>query len=80
MGVALAFQVAFFVIGWDPVRHRSLMIPAVLEKLGFAIPALVLFGQGGIGTAVLIAGMMDLFLGVLFVVVFATAKSHTSSV
>jgi len=34
LAVALAWQVAFFVIGSDPARFRPLMIPAILEKLG----------------------------------------------
>ena len=34
VGVALAWQFAFFVIGKDPVRFRLIMIPSVLEKTG----------------------------------------------
>ncbi len=36
LGIAIAWQVGFLVLGRDPVRHRPLMPVAVLEKLGFA--------------------------------------------
>jgi hypothetical protein len=48
-GVTLAWQVMFVVIGFDPVRYRTAMLPSMLEKarLGFAsmdATWLVLFG------------------------------------
>lgn len=41
---ALAWQIAFFVIASGPIRLRPLMIPSVIEKLGYgaAVPALFL--------------------------------------
>ena len=68
VGVAVAWQVAFLVIASDPVRFRPMMIPAVLEKLSFAIPTAALFMTGRSPAVVFGAGMFDLFLGVLFVV------------
>jgi hypothetical protein len=68
VGVAVAWQVAFLVIATDPVRFRPMMIPAVLEKLSFAIPTAVLFIKGRTPAVVFGAGMFDLFLSVLFVV------------
>jgi len=50
-GVTLAWQVMFLVIASDPVRYRTAMLPAVLEKAGFAIAVPVLYaadrGAGG---------------------------------
>jgi hypothetical protein len=48
MGVALAWQLVFLVIGWDPMRFRPLMIAAIVEKAGFIIPAGVLYAHGRI--------------------------------
>jgi hypothetical protein len=67
VGVALAWQVAFLVIATDPVRFRPMMIPAVLEKVSFFIPAAVLFVNGRSPGVILGAGILDLLLGVLFV-------------
>ena len=67
IGTALAFQLAFWIIGSDPVRHRALMPAAVLEKLAFVIPAGVLAATGPIGGTTLAAGVIDLVLGIGFV-------------
>ena len=70
LGVAVAWQVAFLVIAQDPVRYRPMMIPAILEKAGFAIAAPVLFAQQRISGVVLGFGILDLMWGILFVVAF----------
>jgi hypothetical protein len=75
VGVALAWQFAFFVIAKNPVRFRPMMIPSVLEKLGFGIPVIVLYTQRRIGAGDLALGCIDLLLGALFLVAFgATAE------
>ncbi len=38
LGVAIAWQLGFLVIAKDPIRFRPLMVPAMLEKLGFSVP------------------------------------------
>ena len=72
--MALAWQVAFFVIGSDPVRFRPVMIPAILEKLGFVITALVFYARGRISNADASAAWPDLILGCLFIVAFFKAR------
>jgi hypothetical protein len=67
IGVAVAWQFVFLLIGRDPERYRPLMIPAVLEKLAFGVPAIILFVQGQIPGSVLFFGLLDLTLGTLFV-------------
>src|SRR5690349_24624212 len=44
--VAVAWQVLFLVLSTDPVRYRPMMIPAMLEKIGFPIAVVVLYLQG----------------------------------
>src|SRR5262245_12899545 len=46
LGVTLAWQFLFLVIGSDPVRYRPAMPPAMLEKAGFAFAVPVLFAAG----------------------------------
>jgi hypothetical protein len=74
IAVALAWQVAFFVIGSDPLRFRPVMIPAILEKLGFVVTALVLYARGRISNADASAAWPDLILGCLFIVAFLKAR------
>ncbi len=66
VGVALAWQVVFLAIGLDPMRFRPLMLAAVVEKASFAIAVVALFAAGRLAVPVLVAGLIDLTLGVLF--------------
>src|SRR5256885_11592667 len=43
--VALAWQVAFLLIGRDPVRFRPLMIAAMIEKFGYVATLTVLYAR-----------------------------------
>jgi len=45
VAVGLVWQIAFLIIGSDPVRFRPMMIPAMLEKFGYVITLLVLYLQ-----------------------------------
>jgi len=72
LSVAMAWQIAFLVIGSNPARFRPLMIPAILEKLGFVSTLAVLYAQSRISAADAQAAVPDLMLCVLFVVALAT--------
>lgn len=74
IGVALAWQFAFFLIARDVRRYRLLMLPAVIEKAAFGVPALLLFAAGRVGADVLTFGCIDLVLGALFVVSFVRTR------
>jgi hypothetical protein len=45
VGVGLAWQVVFIVIARDPVRFRTMMIPAMLEKFGYGASFWCLVGS-----------------------------------
>jgi hypothetical protein len=68
LGVALAWQVLFFVIARDPVRYRGAMLPAILEKVAFGAAAIVLYAQDRLAAPNLGAGLIDLVLAALFVI------------
>lgn len=68
IGVAVAFQLVFLVISRDPLKYRAMMLPSVAEKFAYGIPCLVLYLQGRLSPVILGAGMIDLLLGVLFIV------------
>ena len=76
LSVTLAWQIAFLVIGSHPVRFRLLMIPSIVEKLGYVVTVAMLHGQARISSADATAAVPDLLLGLLFVVAFLkTPKS-----
>jgi hypothetical protein len=47
-----------------------MMLPSILEKAVFGIPAVILFMQQRISAFTLAAGLVDSLLGVLFVVAY----------
>jgi hypothetical protein len=68
IGVAIAFQLVFLIIASDPAKYRAMMLPSVFEKFSFAIAAVVLFMQHRMPALLFAAGMIDLLLGVLFII------------
>ena len=76
VGVTLAWQVLFLVLSGNPVRYRPMMIPAILEKVGFVIAATVLFFQNRIPTPPLIGASIDLVLAVFFVLAYLKTPSQ----
>jgi hypothetical protein len=70
IGVTLAWQMVYLVIGRDPIRYRTMMILGMLGKLSFGIACVVLYGQGRLAPIVLAASSVDMILAVLFVISF----------
>lgn len=66
IGVAVAWQVAFLIIGRDPARYRPLMLAAIIEKATFVIAVAVLFSLGRVEVPTVIAAGGDMLLGILF--------------
>jgi len=80
VGVALAWQVVFLLIGRDPVRYRPIMIACVLEKLGYGLAVIVLLGLGRVAASTLITAGIDLTLGALFVAAYLKTPSQAPAV
>jgi hypothetical protein len=70
VGLALAWQIAFLIIGANPVRLRPMMIPSVVEKFTFCVAVVVLVLNGKMHRPDLVFAGTDLTLGVLFVAAF----------
>jgi hypothetical protein len=69
-GVTLAWQFMFLVIASDPVRYRRAMLPAVLEKAGFAVAIPILYAAGRVAGVWAGFAAMDATWLVLFVVAY----------
>lgn len=70
IGVALAWQFAFFLIASDVARYRPLMAVCVFEKLAFGVATVVLFLQARVPALVLGFGIVDLVLATSFTIAF----------
>ncbi len=70
LGVTLAWQVLFLVIGSDPIRYRRAMLPALVEKAGFVLAIAVLYLRERVAAMWLGFAAMDAAWLVLFLVAF----------
>ena len=71
LAVTMTWQFAFLVIGSDAARFRLMMIPSLIEKVGFVLSVGILYAEGRV-SAVDIGGVTpDLLWAVLFAIAFA---------
>lgn len=70
IGIALAWQLVFFIIARDPVRYRPLMLAALVEKGSFGFAAIALYLSRRLSAQMLGAGLIDLMLGALFAIAY----------
>jgi len=77
-GVALAWQVAFLVIGSDPARFRPLMLPAVIEKVTYGAAVLWLVIEGRTPLPMVGTAIIDLVLAILFTASFFRTRASSS--
>jgi hypothetical protein len=68
ISTVIAWQIAFIFISRDPLKHRPLMIPAILEKMIYAFSIFVLALQGRVAGAIIGFATIDSILGVLFII------------
>ena len=76
IGLALAWQVLFFIIAGDPVRYRGAMWPAILEKVSFGVAVIVLFAQGRVAVPLAGPAVIDLTFATLFFLALRTTASN----
>lgn len=74
LGLALAWQAAFLVLARDPARFRAMMIPAILEKISFAVPAFILIAGGRSPALVAVGASIDLVLASFFLAAYLKTK------
>lgn len=79
VGVVIAWQLAFLLVARDPARYRALMPVAVVEKLGFGLPALVLYARHRIAGSTLGFGVIDLVLAALFATSYVLTRPSRES-
>lgn len=78
IGVAVVFQIVFLILSRDPVRYRPMMIPAILEKVSFGIPVVILYLQQRVAGITLGLAMVDATLGMLFLIAYLKTRPPES--
>jgi hypothetical protein len=75
VGVTLAWQLAFLLIGKDPHRLRLIMLPSILEKASYVLSILVLFLQHQLSVSQSLLAVTDFIWAVLFIAAFVATDS-----
>ena len=75
VGVTLTWQLVFLIIGRDPARYRSLMLPAILEKLSYVLANLGLVIGHEMSPSQALPSSSDLVLAILFGFALLRTKS-----
>ena len=66
IGVVVVWHLLFLLISRDPVRYRPAMLLATTEKFVFGVPTVLLYLQGRVVLPILIAALVDILFGLLF--------------
>ncbi|MCI0555453.1 MAG: hypothetical protein L0287_31290 [Anaerolineae bacterium] len=75
--VVIAWAVLFICISRDPLKYRLMMIPAILEKIPYAVTVFILSSQGRIAEMNVTFGIIDLVWGILFTIAYFKTKEST---
>jgi hypothetical protein len=80
IGVTVAFQIVFLIIGRDPVRLRPIMPACMVEKISFGAAIFPLYAAHRVQSGVVIFASIDLILCALFIASwFKTAATATTT-
>lgn len=80
LGLAILWQIIFVFIAIDPVRYRSFMPLAILEKFVYSIPVVILYSQGRLHPNILKSAMGDPIFGILFIAAYFLSGRNGSAV
>lgn len=74
LGVTLAWQLVYILIGWDPTRYRPMMLLAAFAKAAFAAAAFTLYLGGRVPLLMVFVALPDAIFAVLFVYAFWASR------
>jgi hypothetical protein len=66
VGVTLLWQLVFVLISLDPIRYRPIMWIAIVEKVIYTTPVLILFSIGEVQPKLVAPSLIDPIFGALF--------------
>jgi hypothetical protein len=79
VGLALVWQLVFLLIARHPIKYRTLMLFAVLEKASFGLVVPILFAIGRAPFPILIGSTIDLVWLVLFAIAYGKTPGRETS-
>ena len=69
--LGITWQILFLILATDPIKYRSMMIPSMLEKIGYPAALIVLHLQNRIAPRMFALGSLDWLFLILFAIAYA---------
>jgi hypothetical protein len=76
--LGIAWQVVFFILATEPIKYRAMMIPSMLEKIGYPVALIFLHFQNRIAPRMFALGSLDWLFLVLFAIAYIKTAPHTT--
>lgn len=76
IGVAVAWQIVFLIISQNPAKFKLIILAAIVEKFSYGIAVIILFSQARIVVPVLVVGLIDTMLGLLFIISYFKVRKN----
>jgi hypothetical protein len=74
--VAIAWQILFLILATDPIKYRAMMIPSMLEKIGYPVALISLHLQNRIDPRMFALGSIDWIFLVLFTIAYRKTRTQ----
>jgi hypothetical protein len=74
-GAALVWQFVYLTIGADPIRFRPMILLAVMAKLSYFIPVVILFVQARLSALTFWISSADGVFAILFLLAFLKTRA-----
>src|SRR6266850_8332195 len=76
IGVTLAWQIMYLIIGSHPIKYRTIMLVAIFAKITYGVASFMLYAAGRLALVVLLGGLIDLVWMMLFAIAYAITPSR----
>jgi len=74
--LGIAWQILFFILATDPIKYRAMMIPSMLEEVGYPVALIFLHLQNRIAPRMFALGSLDWIFLILFAIAYAKTGPH----
>jgi hypothetical protein len=79
VGLALTWQILYLMIGFQPIKYRTIMLVAIFAKTIYGLAVCMLFAAGRVSLAVLVVSSLDLVWAALFAIAYGKTPERESS-
>jgi hypothetical protein len=77
--LGIAWQVLFLILATDPIKYHAMMIPSMLEKIGYPVALIFLHLQNRIAPRTFALGSLDWFFLILFAIAYAKTAPEAAN-